>query len=205
MLPTPGEDRHRVGELGTREAKLWLDSTTRVRYSYTNMDDGGPNRLAFWWPHGGQPYSYDLGGVFRGKPFENESFAAESKKYANANDQGTHFDKFLAQTYCTILSNSRLVQHFMWITWAPFRVNTWNKLHSEESVLKALEIHRDKVFGTDEIRNVSEMIDDEVLQRLMDTMWIIVLSDKQTALVISTDDRIELNKIRDKREFGNDN
>ncbi len=87
--PAPGEQKHKLGEEGTRQAKLWLDSTTRVRHSYTNMDDGGPSRLAFMWPYGDQPYSYDLGGVLRGKPFENDTFVAESKNYVKAADQGT--------------------------------------------------------------------------------------------------------------------
>lgn len=201
--PKPGEDKHKVGDDGTRQAKLWLDSTTRVKQSYTNMDDGGPTRLAFMWPHGGQPYSYDLGGVFRGKPFENQIFVAESKKYASASDQGTHFDKFLAQTYCTLDQNSRLAQHFMWITWAPFRTTTWNKLHSRTSIIAALEVHRNKVFGENHKGNIDDIVDDEIIDHMNENIWLIVLSQKQTSLVISHEDRIELNKIREMRELSN--
>lgn len=203
--PAPGEHKHKLGEEGTRQAKLWLDSTTRVRHSYTNMDDGGPSRLAFMWPHGDQPYSYDLGGVFRGKPFENDTFVAESKNYVKAADQGTHFDKFLAQTYCTLAGYSRLAQHFMWITWAPFRSSTWDELHSSENILKALDHHREKIFGKDEGRPIADIVDMEIVSHMVENIWLIVLSKKQTKLVISQEDRFELSRIRDRREYENAN
>ncbi|MEC5193293.1 MULTISPECIES: hypothetical protein [unclassified Arthrobacter] len=199
--PAPGEQKHQLGEDGTRRAKLWLDSTMRVRHSYTNMDDNGPSKLAFEWPYGGESYSYDLGGVFRGAPFNNQTFVAESKNYKDANDQGTHFDKFLAQTYCTIDRYSRMADHFMWITWAPFRIKTWTKLASDEKVRAALMVHANKVFNTTDHETVAGLIDQEIVDRITETLWMVVLSPKQEQLVISGEDRAELYKIMQFREF----
>lgn len=203
--PAPGEQNQQIGDDGARRAKKWLDATTRVRHSYTNMDDGGPHKLAFSWPHGGTSYSYDLGGVFRGKPFDNEVFVAESKKYSAASDQGMHFDKFLAQTYCTLDNHSRMAQHFMWITWAPFRVTTWGTIASSENIRKALHAHADKVFALSDTAEIDERIDQEIVDYMTANLWMIVLSDKQEQLVISVNDRAELAKIWTERELANAN
>lgn len=208
--PAPGEQNQQIGDDGARRAKKWLDATTRVRHSYTNMDDGGPGKLSFNWPNGGTSYSYDLGGVFRGKPFDNEVFVAESKKYTASSDQGTHFDKFLAQTYCTLDNHSRLAQHFMWITWAPFRVTTWSTIASSENIRKAIHLHADKVFSlnndqpsNERTTEIDDLIDQEIIDYMTANIWMIVLSDKQEQLVISVNDRAELAKIWTERELLN--
>ncbi|WPU11054.1 hypothetical protein [Pseudarthrobacter oxydans] len=203
--PAPGEQKHKAGEDGTRRAKLWLDSTMRVRHSYTNMDDNGPSKLAFTWPYGGEPYSYDLGGVFRGAPFNNQTFVAESKNYTDSGDQGTHFDKFLAQTYCTLDNYSRMADHFMWITWSPFRIKTWSKLASAEKIREAIHVHAKKIFDVTEPEKVDALIDPEIVDYITDSIWMIVLSPKQEQLVISGEDRSELAKIMLLREFNEQN
>lgn len=195
-IPTPGEANHVKGEDGTRRAKLWLDSTTRVSTSYTNIDDAGPRNLAFKWPHGGQAYSYDLGGTFRGKPYAHDVFAAECKMYDLPRDQGNHFDKFLAQTYCTLDSHSRLIQHFLWITWSPFRSTTWNSIYSKEAIRSAVVANRKRIFGIDDEDQAAAMIDEAVIDAVEKSIWIVVLDAKQETLVISIGDRAELAKLQ---------
>lgn len=201
VIPVPGEANHLKGEDGTRRAKLWLESTTRVSTCYTNVDDAGPRNLAFEWPNGNTPYSYDLGGTFKGKPYDHDTFAAECKMYAEAGDQGTHFDKFLAQTYCTIDRYSRMIQHFLWITWAPFRIKTWKENYSHDAIVTAILKHRKNVFGDVSEESARKMIDSDVVARVEDSIWMIVLDAKQESLVISVDDRAELAKLQLKRGF----
>ena len=194
-IPEPGEANHVKGEDGTRRAKLWLESTTRVSTSYTATDDAGPRNLAFTWPGSETAYSYDLGGNFRGSPYAHDAFAAECKMYKDAADQGTHFDKFLAQTYCTIDKHSRLIQHFLWITWAPFRIKTWKENYSQDSIVAAILANKHRVFGEVSDEEALEQIDHQVVAEVEQSIWVIVLHEKQESLVISREDRAELEKL----------
>lgn len=188
-----GEGQHKVGEDGVRRAKKWLEATTRVHSSWTVYDDRQVSRLTFDWPHHAEPFSYDLGGILFGGEFDKDLFLAESKKYAGDQDQGKHFDKFLAQSYVALRDEPKLADHFMWITWAPFRVTTWSKISHPEKIVHALvkvQPYRTWVFG----EGVSEdeaasLVDQKIVDNLSSRMWMIVLSDRQEKLVISNEDR----------------
>lgn len=175
---------------------MWLDSTTRVKSSWSAYDKGAPDRLTYPWPEGGKSYSYDLGGNFLGGDLENQFFLAECKKYTT-DQQGGHFDKFLAQSYSTLERYPHLADHFLWITWHPFRVTNWNELYSEQALRKAVLAERARLFGekVDEA-SAAGQIKDDIVADLATRIWIIVLSDRQETLVISNDDRAELMKIR---------
>ncbi|WP_147262017.1 hypothetical protein [Blastococcus sp. TF02A-26] len=184
---TVGEDNHRKGEDGTRRARRWLDATTRVAKSWTNADRVAVGRLSFEWPYGGQPFSFDLGGIMRGDTFDNQLFVAESKMYDNARDQGTHYDKFVAQCYVLSRDHPRLADHYMYITWSPFRADNWSDQLTEKAVVDGLlkPKNRKRVFdleGEDEAR---ALIDTDVVKQVADKLWLIVLSDKQEELVVS--------------------
>jgi hypothetical protein len=167
-----------------------------VKSSWSAYDRGAPDRLTYPWPEGGKSYSYDLGGNFLGGDLENEFFLAECKKYTT-DQQGNHFDKFLAQSYATLERYPHLADHFLWITWHPFRVKDWNHLYNEEAIRKALAAERARLFGADvQEADVAGLVNDAIVADLADRIWIIVLSDRQETLVISNDDRAELMKIR---------
>ncbi|GCD99656.1 hypothetical protein [Embleya hyalina] len=187
-----GEAMHQKGADGTRRAKLWLDATTRVSASWTNEDAVHAARLEFTWPHGEKrPFSFDVGGILSGDEFHGQFFVAECKKYAGASDQGVHFDDWVAKCYLTRRDNHRLADHFMWITWHPFRSSTWTDLCTPESVIKGLLLERniDRVFGTTDRAEADAMIDRDLARDVADRMWVIVLSDKQERLVISPRNR----------------
>jgi hypothetical protein len=193
---TPGELLHKLGEEGARRAKVWLDATTRVKSSWSAYDKGAPDRLTYPWPEGGKSYSYDLGGNFLGGDLENQFFLAECKKYST-DQQGDHFDKFLAQSYSTLERYPYLADHFLWITWHPFRVTKWNTLYDESAIRRALVTERARLFG-DAVGEgeVGSFVNDDIVSDLAKRIWIIVLSDRQETLVISNDDRAELMKVR---------
>lgn len=192
----PGELLQKLGEDGARRAKVWLDSTTRVKSSWSVYDKVAVGRLSCKWPHGGKRFSYDLGGIFHGGELEQEAFLAECKKYSTGN-QGHHFDKFLAQSYVTLEHDPGMAHHFLWITWHPFRISKWNELYSEEAIRDALVVERERVFGEKVSEDdAKEQIRADIVADLATRVWIIVLSDRQETLVISTEDRAELMKIR---------
>lgn len=197
----PGEAMHQLGAEGTRRAKRWLDSTTRVESSWTNEDEVPATRLEFPWPHGGQKFSFDIGGILSGGKFEKNFFVAESKKYSSASDQGHHYDDWLAKCYVTRLNHAQLADHFMWITWHPFRITGWTDLLKPTSVREGLLLPRNsqRVFGTDSEMTAAKMIDDDLVRDVANRLWMIVLSEKQEDLVISASDRavIVAQKIRE--------
>ena len=139
-----GEQAQRTGEDGARRARRWLEATTRVGQSWTNEDAVVAGRPEFAWPFGGQSFSFDLGGVLKGDPFQHHLFVAEMKKYKEAGDQGTHYDDWVAKCYVARKTAPALAEHFMWITWAPFRVTDWSKLTTAETVKKGLLSERNR-------------------------------------------------------------
>lgn len=184
---TVGEDNHRKGEDGTRRARRWLDSTTRVAQSWTNEDRVAVGRLSFEWPYGGQPFSFDLGGIMRGDPFDSQLFVAESKMYSNAQDQGTHYDKFVSQCYVLSRDHARLADHYMYITWAPFRADSWSDHLTAKAVTSGLLTakNRKRLFDTNDKNAAEALIDQDVVDQVAEKLWLIVLSGKQEELVVS--------------------
>lgn len=158
-------------------------------------DEFGQPRLTYPWPKGGNAFSYDLGGVFYGGDLDHQSFLVECKKYANDN-QGTEFDKFLAQSYVTLQKYPHLADNFLWITWTPFRIKKWSELYSTSAIKTAILAEKERIFGTVSSVEAQGEIDHEIVEDLAKRIWVIVLSDRQETLVISRDDRAELMKIR---------
>ena len=195
----PGELIQKLGEDGARRVKVWLDSTTRVTSTWSVYDRFGADRLVYPWPEGGKSYSYDIGGLFFGGNLHQQSFLVECKKYSNPN-QGGAFDKFLAQSYVTLQKYPQLADHFLWITWHPFRLGSWNDLASEENIRNAVVAEKNRVFGDVTDDEALDAMDASIVTDLVDRVWVIVLSDKQETLVISREDRAELMKIRTLQE-----
>jgi hypothetical protein len=187
----PGEINHQIGADGTRRAKAWLDSTTRVESCWTIEDTLSISRLEYGWPHGGQNFSFDLGGVLSGGEFHKTMFVAESKKYSSPADQGEHYDDWLAKCYVMRMNRQPCADHFMFITWNPFRANSWQELVTPKAISTGLlkEKNRKRVFSVDQEERARSMIDQGLLEDVASRLWLIVLSDKQEKLVISDADR----------------
>ena len=184
----PGEAMHQKGADGARRAKQWLNATTRVGQAWTNEDAVQAAHLEFNWPHGDQqPYSFDVGGILSGGEFEGHFFVAECKNYDSASDQGMHYDDWVAKCYLTRKYHHRLADHFMWITWHPFRQNTWKELCTPDAVSKGLLLPRNlkRVFDTEDEDEAKEKIDQEIVADVADRLWVIVLTAKQEKLVIT--------------------
>ncbi|WP_339155827.1 hypothetical protein [Actinomadura luteofluorescens] len=148
--------------------------------------------MEFTWPHGdGQPFSFDVGGILSGGEFEGQFFVAECKHYSGDSDQGYHFDDFVAKCYLTRRDHHRLADHFMWITWHPFRVKTWKELCSSNAVFNGLTLDRNRLraLGVEDKDEAAALIDDRLAKEVADRMWVLVLSEKQEKLVITPEHR----------------
>ena len=180
---------HQKGADGTRRAKRWLDSTTRTRASWTNEDTVSAGRLTFNWPYGGQqPFSFDVGGLLFGEPFDRHIFMAEVKNYSNAN-LGKDYDDFLAKCYCVWRDQPKWSNQFMFLTWNPFRANSWTRLCQAEAITKACVLNRVRLFGEEDEVAAHSLVDPVVVAELEERLWLVVLSEKQERLLISDDDR----------------
>ncbi|TDW91127.1 hypothetical protein [Kribbella sp. VKM Ac-2566] len=216
----PGEAMHHKGADGARRAKAWLDATTRTRATWTNEDAVAAGRLTFNWPYAGQnEFSYDVGGILFGEPFDNHAFVAEVKNYSG-DGLGADFDDFLAKCYLVARDHPKLANQFMFITWHPFRVKTWTQLTDRSSVLDGCTTPKNRMRLLD-IDDHAELaattaqkvaagatakaaalaaeeeasaaaqtdLDQDVVDRLCGNLWLFVLSEKQEQLLISHDDR----------------
>ncbi|WP_225804235.1 hypothetical protein [Streptomyces sp. NK15101] len=179
-----GEDAQLKGFSGARRAKQWLEGTMRIFGAYANTDSPScGRRLTIPWPYGGRTFSFDLGGTMRGEPYQSDMFCAEVKNYSQPGDQGTHFDEFLAKCYVAAQIQHHLSDHFMWITWSPFRANSWSTLNSSDQVEAAVLQHRSRVFGTDDLDEARKLLDPELARSVAARLWLIVLSEKQETLL----------------------
>ncbi len=180
-MPLTGEEIQQLGEQGSQRAKRWLESTCRAEVKWNNPDLG-KSKLQYRKAGADSAstaqedyFSFDLGGTLLGGSAESELFLAECKKYANANDQGTHYRKFLAQCYRVQDEYGQFCDHFMWITWAPFLVNTWESLLTPAYVKTA-------IVETDALKYIAlgnADYDDEIGKLVAHKTLIVVLADKQ--------------------------
>ncbi|XIG78617.1 hypothetical protein C1N81_38950 [Streptomyces sp. SGAir0957] len=119
----------------------------------------------------------------RGEPYDHDTFCAEIKYYSQPGDQGPHFDAFLAKCYVAAQNEHHLSDHFMWITWAPFRANAWSRLNSPEQVEAAVLQERERIFDTVDAEVADRLLDRDLARSVAERLWLIVLSGKQETLV----------------------
>jgi hypothetical protein len=173
-----GEETQAKGAEGARKAKVWLDATTRAEVRWVNPEPIAVPKLTFKWADGGT-FSFDLAGVLRGEKIENQEFYAECKKYQNAQDQGQHYRKFLAQCYRAFKLRPERCDNFLWITWAPFNVTTWDKLQDPKIVEAAVLALAERSLGAEDANQAAKLLDKERCKEVADRLRMIVLSDWQ--------------------------
>lgn len=185
----PGEAMHQKGAEGAQRAKRWLDSTTRTKATWTNADAVSAGRLEYVWPHaGGNPFSFDVGGLLFGSPFDGHSFMAEVKNYSG-DDLGPQYDEFLAKCYLVFKNHRQWADQFMFLTWHPFRIKKWTKLCDAEAIVAGCLAHRRRLFDETDEAAAKALIDMSVVDDLAGRLWLVVLSEKQEELLMSNEDR----------------
>lgn len=181
-----GEDAHDSGRLGVQKAKRWLERTTRVDQSWTNQDRGLKELLSFEWPNRStKPFTFDLGGTFRGEPMDGQTFVAEVKHYRAENNLPDHFRSFLAKCYVALGSHPDRCDNFLWISWAPFQARQWDSHTSVASVKAALNHAENRsrcLVGADN-EDVNTQWDEGRLASVSQRVWLVTMSDRQCELV----------------------
>lgn len=172
------------GAEAVQRVKRWLEGTMRVSQSYTNIDGVWARKLSLRWPHGNEaPFSFDLGGVMRGGDWDGQMFCAEVKWRKNASDQGTEYKSFLAKCYVALSQQYMLGDHYMWITWAPFRARDWDQLTQPHTIREAVLAESERIFGTQGREAAAAAVKNEFVEELSARLWLIVMSEKQEKLV----------------------
>jgi hypothetical protein len=190
-----GEVMHDRGADGARRAKAWLEATTRVNVHWVTPDQVAVPKLTFTWANGA-PFSFDLGGTLMDGHLHGQMFLAECKHYQRPHDQGSKYVEYLAKCYRARQCSPERCDNFMWITWAPFSVEKWNVLLDHTEVKKAVLRHYVKALGVEDIRQAATALDVALCADVADRLWLIVLSRKQEALVVSPEHRAEIQKYR---------
>lgn len=176
-----GEALHEKGREGARRAKEWLDATTRADVRWVNPDRVAVPKLTFEWADGSGPYSFDIGGLLLGGDKNNEEFLGEVKNYVDASDQGSLYTEYLAKCYRAFTTRPDRCDNFIWVTWAPFKSNSWSALCTPGEISKAVLKHRKKALNLEAETEAQEVLDglQNVLQVIADRLWLLVLSEKQ--------------------------
>jgi hypothetical protein len=190
-----GEEPQKLGDSGLHRAKQWLDASTRVKGAFTQTDYPYAELIHFPWPYGSrEPFSFDLGGRFRGEGLDGQSFVAEVKNYKNESNLPTHFRNFLARCYVALGHRPKACDNFLWISWAPFQAQSWDQHASEEKVRKAV-LHPDNirdVLGVDNDRDGIQKLDTERTVRVADRIWLLTLCQQQEQLVLTKEHWVEV-------------
>lgn len=185
-----GEEPQELGDSGLQRAKQWLESSTRVRFAYTATQQPMAELVHFPWPYGSKdPFSFDLGGVFRGEALEGQSFLAEVKNYRYESNLPVHFRNFLAKSYMALGHRPKACDNFLWISWAPFQAKSWHLHATADNVRKAV-LHPDNivsVLGVDNEHDAADELDPERTVRVADRVWLITLCNQQEQLVLTAE------------------
>jgi hypothetical protein len=173
-----GETLHATGSDGVQRAKRWLELTGRARVPWQRYESLHTPYLTFARP-GGNEFSFDLGGYLTGDPFNNVQFLAEVKKYQEAGDQHVLYQEYLAKCYRA--ASIRGPFEFMWITWHPFQVGEWRDLCGAAKVRASVEMHRSAYLEE------GEGLDESLCAGIAERLWLIVLSEKQESLCLTSE------------------
>lgn len=187
-----GEATQQKGYDHVKQARRWLDSTTRVRILWDVYEYKEGMELT---PVKGPVRAFDLRGVLVDEDGKNgPPLWVECKGYeAGPGNQGTQYPRFLANCYSVTQAiideaeRSDPRHEFMWITWHPFSQTKWAKLRTGDEVESAIEKHKDEVLG-------DRTIDKEVVRLVAERLWLLILSDRHDELMMS---KYFLGKIRD--------
>lgn len=184
-----GELHQQTGSIGIDRAKRWLNYSTRVASIYTNTDKVFSDLLHFKWPHGGEGFSFDLGGKLRGGKLHDQSFMAEVKAYRYEMDSPKEYRGFVASCYVAFQEKPDRCDNLIWLSWAPFQAQSWHKHRTAESIRKQL-LHADnifRVFGTESAEEAQSKLDEQVIYELTKRLWLLTLCEEQESLVIMSD------------------
>jgi len=167
------------------KSQQWLESTTHFDVPHTAYDLTAMTTLPLM--PTGKKKKYDLAGRFLGSG--KSPVICEVKTTASEGGQGPEYRQFLANCYSASFREHKdevdPARHYMWITQHPFLLGKWPKLTSLEYLLESLVEHPETIDNAD--------VDQEFARKLVDRLWIVVLSEPLKRLMLTSD---ELYKVR---------
>jgi hypothetical protein len=175
----PAEENHEIGREGVFLFKRWLEATT-----YLDLP---------WHVYGSAPHCevHHMGGI---KTFDLAGFLltegnpmvfVECKRYGSVGGQPAEFQEFLAIAYGTVIwENSQKMRpknsHFIWATTHPFAQSNWPTLTSAATIQSAAENHPHLAGDAP--------FDQQIGQSLAERIWLLVLSEKQEEIMLTTEE-----------------
>lgn len=180
------ETSQRLGIEGVHEVKEWLEATTRFAFTYTAYDNEAMCTVKCL---NGENKTLDLVGNTTRTP--KQPVFVESKKYSTVGGQGSEFKKFLAIAYSSTAQaikdlGSDPQREFMWVTSHPFSQGDWPDLLTMTYLKTCIAEHSDLMGGSE--------IDDELLVKVVDRTWVMVVQQKQVNIRLSRDELSVVNR-----------
>lgn len=180
-MSVAAEGAHVKGERGVMLAKRLLESTTHIRLPFSAYDETLLTTLVRLDKN---TKRFDLVGYFlREKPHQ---LAVEVKHQDHVSHQGADYTEFLANAYSiTAYEREQLggdpQREFMYVTWHPFSLNKWPRLTSAAEVEQAVVHAHPEALG-------GQLFDRELAAAVASRLWLLVLSEKQTELVLTPEE-----------------
>jgi hypothetical protein len=173
------EGTQKAGFDGTDFTKRWLESTTWVELPFDAYDNEvycTPEILD------GTVQGFDLFGYIHTKPKRTPLYVESKNVNSVGGKQGAEFVEFLANAYSVTARTLQKYKvdsrsEFMFVTRQPFNSTTWSDHLEPSSIKKALETHSHKLNN--------EAIDDDLLKKVSDRLWLLVVHEKQERLMLT--------------------
>jgi hypothetical protein len=178
------EELHKIGEVGAKRMRMWLDGTTRFRIDRAIYDLGPNNEPAMQLRvpqlNGGFE-RFDLVGQTldeNGRP--QRTVYVECKEYSQQGNQAELYAEYLAVCYSAFIKLSEglggpAAVEFMWATTHPFAVTNFAALCTADRVGMACNAHADRL-GDHEF-------DASIAAQLAERLWLSVVSSRVEEMI----------------------
>jgi len=180
------EELHKIGEVGAKRIKTWLDSTYRFRIDQTIYDldpSGNPyTRLRVPQLQSGRFERFDLVGSLLDEDAQpGHEIYVECKVYSDAGNQGVLYDEYLAVCYSAFVALSVGLGgpadvEFMWATTHPFAVTNYTRLLEPEQIQDACEKHPERLGD--------EAFDLSIAQQLAPRLWLAIVNNRVEEMIM---------------------
>jgi hypothetical protein len=174
------EELHKIGEVGAKRMRLWLDGTTRFRID-RSIYDLGPNLeppMQLRVPQLQQERfeRFDLVGQTldeSGRP--RRTIYVECKEYRSDANQGVLYDEYLAVCYSAFVALSHGLGgpadvDFMWATTHPFAQTDYVRLTTASRVTRGCQAHPERLG--------EHRFDESIAEQLSERLWLSIVNSR---------------------------
>jgi hypothetical protein len=176
------EIEQEIGRNGVKRVRRLLDGTMRFRMPYDIYET--PERVILPLLAEGKTKSFDLCGHYsEEKGDAGSEIFVEAKNYADAGNQASEFKKFLAWAYSATMQRQSEIGldpkfEFMWATTCPWKGTGFREVASRDAIRKAIDAAGEEVIP------IGHTPDDEMVDALVNRLWVWVICDRQEEMVL---------------------